>query len=222
MKKSLGLSIIATVVSVLSSSAFAGSYQIVVDLTGKPMNAYQKLSVSCPQKTWGPFEPTGTNFDGKTYSNYDPQRTSTGSRPLKTAISTARFQWVPADEYDLSPPADFKLSHTYDVKVNATVKRNNYGAAGSATIETDPYKIYGVSANSSDTSYDPPPLAQTPSYTNMDQGFRPGQLEAFDVTDSIGIKTSVNATAWPGTGGVVTVSSSASIETTELKVITSP
>lgn len=219
MKKSFCVIAVATTASALSSPVFAGSYQLV------GARSYQTVATSCPTHTTGPASPNGMSLNPETYRKEDPTPPSGQTQSLTTKHSTVDFKWMPSDDFDNAPPADFKVSNSYSVTVSASAVRNNPRATGNANTASDPTipsKTYSASAGSSYVDSDTPPISWTASNTDVDYGFTPGRSDQFTVDALIGAKSSVYAEAYPGTGGQITVSSSAKIETTELKLIPRP
>lgn len=213
MKIGVSLFAVAATASVLSSSAFAGSYEIVGPAT------YQTVSTSCPAHTTGPASPDD-------YKDSDPAVASGQPQTLTEKRSTANFAWKPVDGFDNSLPAAFKISHSYTGTVNASVIRSNEQASGDANTWITPpipNKTYSSHATGLMMFQDTPPVNWTASNTDVDFSFQPAQWGTFPISAVIGAQSSVYATAIPGPyGGVVTVSSSAKITTTELKLIVSP
>ena len=169
------------------------------------------------------------------YKKQDPKATSQDPMPLRRATSTASFRWVPDDENDFSPPADYTLSHSYNVTINAEARRNiSNDSAASAYANTDVFPqvssqpmsggqigIYRAQSQGNDSQNEIPSVNWSADGTSTAGNF-PGQSGPFSKSVAIGARVSVSAMAYPGRGSTATASSSAKVQTTKIELIAIP
>ena len=209
MKIGISLFAVAATASVLSSSAFAGSYERV----GLP--TYETVSASLPAHTVVSGDPD--------YHATDPDAPGL---LLRTKASKATYKWKQRDAFDNSFPVGYKISHSYTVTVKADAVRNSTMASGSAMPQTGPYasgQIYEAEANDLNSiAQDIPHVSWTASGTDVDYYTQFAEWGPFDVQCIISAGVFLSAAAFRNTGATITVSGSATVTTTGIKLITGP
>ena len=209
MKIGVSLFAVTATASVLSSSAFAGSYERV----GLP--TYETVSASLPAHTVVSGNPD--------YRASDPDAPGT---LLRTKTSKATYQWQQRDAFDNSFPVAYRISHSATVTVKADAVRNSTMASGYANPQTGPYasgQTYMAEANDPNSiAQDTPHVSWTAPSTYVDYYSQFAQWGPFPVECTLSAGVFLSATAFSNTGAAITVSGSATVKTTEIKLITGP
>ena len=209
MKIAVSLFAVAATASVLSSSAFAGSYEMV----GAP--TYETVSA---------FLPAHTVVAGdKDYHDADPDQ----SGPLlRSKTSKATFKWKQRDAFDNSFPVAYRCSHTSTATVNANAVRNNTMASGYALSQGGPYvpgKTYSAEAtNTNSMAQDTPHVSWTAPGTEVDYYAQFAEWGPFQIERTVAAGVFLGGSAIANTGATITLSGSITVTTTEIKLITGP